>query len=148
MAISAINWRPDRKRLRWFGVTAMVLLEAAAVWALLRHSLAGVEMTNETARLAAAALGGASALCGLLTLAAPAALKPLYLGLSVVGWPIGWLVSNLALALAYYAVLTPIGVVMRVWRPDPLRRRFDRDAKSYWIRRPKPDDPERYFRQF
>jgi hypothetical protein len=148
MAISVINWKPDRRQLRWFGVAAVVLLAAAAVWVLLRRSLAGFEMTSEAAGLVAAALGAAAALCGLLTLAAPAALKPLYLGLTVVGWPIGWLVSNVALALVYYVVLAPIGVVMRVWRPDPLRRRFDREAQSYWVRRPESDESDRYFRQF
>ena len=37
------------------------------------------------------------------------------------------------LALVYYLVLTPIGLVSRLVR-DPLRRRFDARAASYWIR--------------
>ncbi|MCW2502789.1 MAG: hypothetical protein JWO79_1073 [Actinomycetia bacterium] len=37
------------------------------------------------------------------------------------------------LALVYYLLVTPIGLVSRLVR-DPLRRRKDPRAASYWIR--------------
>jgi len=148
MAIVTINWKPDRKRLRWFGGAAFVVFAVAGGWTFLRHSLAGVAMTPDAANLAAGALGGLAVLCGILAIASPAALKPLFLGLSVIGWPIGWLASHVALALVYYAVLTPIGVAMRLWGRDPLQRRFDRKVTTYWTRRQAPVGSERYFRQF
>jgi hypothetical protein len=62
--------------------------------------------------------------------------------------PIGWTISHLVLGAVYYLVLTPIGLVMRLLGRDPMQRRFDRSAKSYWIERTPRTDPSRHFRQF
>lgn len=62
--------------------------------------------------------------------------------------PLGWTVSHLILAVIYYIVLSPIGWVMRLLGRDPLQRRFDPSAQSYWIERDSPSNPERYFQQF
>ena len=48
------------------------------------------------------------------------------------------IVSPVVLALLFYAVVTPTGLVMRLLGKDPLRLRFDRQADSYWIRRNPP----------
>ena len=50
--------------------------------------------------------------------------------------------------IAYYLVLTPIGLIRRISGRDPLHRRFDRDADSYWIARKPASDTKRYFRQY
>jgi hypothetical protein len=39
---------------------------------------------------------------------------------------------GLLLLLAYYVVVLPVGITTRLLR-DPLRRRLDRRATSYWI---------------
>jgi hypothetical protein len=41
-------------------------------------------------------------------------------------------VRTVLLFLAYYLVLTPVGLVLRLIR-DPLTRRPDRRAASYWM---------------
>ncbi|MEX0979180.1 MAG: SxtJ family membrane protein, partial [Pirellulales bacterium] len=69
------------------------------------------------------------------------------------GWmwaafPIGWLVSHLLIAAIYFLLITPIALVMRAVGRDPLSRRFDRAAKTYWVPRRQDSDPARYFRQF
>ena len=46
--------------------------------------------------------------------------------------PIGWLLSNGLLAAAYYLLLTPIGMVLRLAGHDALRSRIDREATTYW----------------
>jgi hypothetical protein len=69
--------------------------------------------------------------------------------MSYLAWPIGFVVSHVVLALVYYLVLTPIGLAMRVFGYDPMRREFDRSAESYWIARDTAEiKAERYFRQF
>ena len=73
--------------------------------------------------------------------------RPLYVGWVYAALPIGWTVSHLLLGIIYYIVITPIGLLMRLFGYDPLHRRFDRQAKSYWIRRDEPLDSQRYFRQ-
>ena len=62
--------------------------------------------------------------------------------------PIGWTLSHLVLGAVYYGVFTPIGLVMRLLGHDPLERRFDPTATSYWIERTDRSDPARHFRQF
>ena len=48
------------------------------------------------------------------------------------------IVSQIILALLYYAVVTPTGLVIRALGRDPLRLRRDPRAKSYWIPRDPP----------
>lgn len=51
------------------------------------------------------------------------------------------LVSPVMMAVIFYLVVTPMGLLMR-WRgKDPLHRRFDRAATSYWIIRDPPGPP-------
>ena len=56
--------------------------------------------------------------------------------------------GRILLAAFYYFVVTPAGLLLRVLGRDPMKRRFDRAAKSYWRETEKGIEPERYFRQF
>jgi hypothetical protein len=63
--------------------------------------------------------------------------------------PLAWTVSTLLLVLIYYVVLTPIAVASRLLGRDPLQRKFDRDAPSYWVKRDETlAESGSYFRQF
>ncbi|HEX4954102.1 MAG TPA: SxtJ family membrane protein [Thermoanaerobaculia bacterium] len=69
------------------------------------------------------------------------------------GWmeavaPMGWTVSHLVLGLTWYLVITPIGLVMRLLRRDPLRLERDPAASTYWVDHSMPSEISRYFRQF
>jgi hypothetical protein len=148
MPLFEIHWAPDRRRLRVFGWAALAVFGALGAWALAFHRLLGFEMAPTTARIAGWALWVLGAGCGLLATVAPGALRPLYVVLSALGWPIGWAVSRVVLVIVFYGVLMPIGLVMRLVGRDPLNRRFDRDAPTYWVRRTPPPAPDRYFHQF
>ena len=50
-------------------------------------------------------------------------LRPLFIGLSAVTMPIGIVVSYTVLAVVFYGVLTPIGLVMRLFGRDTMQRR-------------------------
>jgi hypothetical protein len=60
----------------------------------------------------------------------------------------GIVVGNMVLALSYYAVLVPIGLIRRVLGRRSLERTIDRRAVSYWRRAPPPADASQYLRQF
>jgi len=45
-------------------------------------------------------------------------------------------------------VFTPIGLTMRLFGWDPLERRFDPNASTYWVEHKPPASPSRYFQQF
>ena len=56
--------------------------------------------------------------------------------------------THLLLAAVYFGVLTPIGLIMRLAGRDPMERRIDRAAPTYWVARRPVTDVRRYFRQF
>ena len=148
MAMIEINWHPDRRRLRGFGLAALVAFAALGAWVWVRHSIVGFTIGDRAAEAAAGVLWAAAGACGVLAAAAPAWLRPLYVALSILGAPIGFMVSYVILAIVYYGILTPIGLAMRLAGRDPLCRKFDRSAGTYWVRRPPAVEAKRYFRQF
>ena len=74
-------------------------------------------------------------------------LRWIYLGLSYATYPIGLAVSCAFLAVVFYLVLTPVGLVARLFRHDPLSCRFDAKARSYWSSRSPTNSVKDYFRQ-
>ena len=46
---------------------------------------------------------------------------------------LGLISSHVILALLYYFVFTPVGILMRLFGRDPLQRRTDPSKGSYWI---------------
>lgn len=91
---------------------------------------------------------GAGAVLGIAGLAVVAIGRMIYLGLMYLTWPIGWIVSHVILAAIFFLVVTPIGLIMRLFGYDPMGRRIDRDANSYWHARPPARDAASYFKQY
>jgi hypothetical protein len=59
------------------------------------------------------------------------------------------IVSPVALAILFYGVVTPTGLLMRLFGKAPLCLRLDKDAASYWIERTPPGpEPESLKYQF
>lgn len=148
MALIDINWRPPPRFLRQFGLICLVLFGLLGGWVMLRRSIFGFGLTESAAGATAYGLWGAALVCGLLAAVMPAALRPIYVGLSAVALPIGVVMSYLVLGLVYFGILTPLGLYFRLIGRDPLNRRFDPQAASYWSPRVPVSDPRRYFRQF
>ncbi len=48
------------------------------------------------------------------------------------------LISPLVLGLIYLTSVAPVGLLMRMFGKDPLRRRFEPELRSYWIARDPP----------
>src|SRR5262245_30677561 len=96
----------------------------------------------------AAALWAAGAVAALVAFAVPRARRLLYLGWMYASYPIAWAISHLILAAIYFLIATPIAVVLRAIGRDPMLRKFDKAAKSYWVLRNPSRDAARYFRQF
>ena len=95
---------------------------------------------------AAFGVGSLAFIVPAIGLVKPSILRGAFLTLSYLTWPIGWVVSHVILAIVYYAVLTPIALLLRLFKYDPLTRRMDRGASTYW--KPVSTSPiERYFRQ-
>jgi hypothetical protein len=133
-----LNRNPSARDLKWFGLLLLAffgLLAAMAQWRFGAPS---------SARLLLAVGAALSA----VYYAVPPLRRWIFLAWMFAAFPIGWTISHVLLFVVYFGVLTPVGLVLRVLGKDPLDRAFDRDASSYWIARPRVDDPRRYFRQF
>jgi hypothetical protein len=135
MALFQPYRNPTPRDLRWFaGLWLPAVGAGVGVW-LRRHQHPGL----------AEALWIAAAIQSISGLVAPATIRPVYRFLMRATFPVGWLISHIVVASAYFLVITPIGIVMRLWH-DPMRRTFERSARSYWLDT-RPVDRARYFRQ-
>ena len=137
MSLIRINRNPTRSQLVVFGLAWLVVFGA---WT----AAAAVKGHTDTAWI----LGGLAAGIPSIGILWPRGIRPLFVGLSDATSPVGWVVSHVILGLLYFLVFTLMGLIMRLVRYDPLKRRFDRAAPTYWL----PRDPSRpsssYFRQF
>lgn len=75
---------------------------------------------------------------GIAALAAPTALGPLNRVWMKFGLLLHRIVSPVILGIMFFLVVTPMGMVMRVLRKDPLRLRQDHEARTYWVERTPP----------
>ena len=79
----------------------------------------------------------------------PRALKYIYLAWMALGLTLGFVMSNVILVLFFFLVVTPIGLLGRLFRKDFLARKWDKKAESYWIACAKEmKSSESYERQF
>ena len=139
MALITINKNPSQRELRQFGLLFFPAFAAMIAWIAYRATgqwpIPGICL----------GLAGLSIALGAL---APSAMRPIWIVTMYVTFPIGFVISHILMAIVYYLVLTPAGLLLRLFKGDPLQRRADPAASTYWIRRPEQPDPERYFRQF
>jgi len=138
MQWSDVQFDPTAKTLRQFGGIWFAFFGGIALYQGLyrEHATAGLV-------LGAVALAG-----GLLALAAPTWLKPIYVAWMVLAFPIGWTISLLILGLLYYGMFMPIGLFFKLIGRDPLDRTRLPAAETYWSPKTTPTDPRRYFKQF
>jgi hypothetical protein len=127
-----------KKDLRTFGLT---LGAAALVWA-------GILWWRGKPNAALWLLGIGPGLA-LLALTVPVALRPLHFVWMPAARFVAKAITWLVLTLAYYLVITPYGIVMRLMGKDPLERKFEPARASYWVPRDrKPFDPTSLERQY
>lgn len=134
-----LNLKPSNRELRWFAG-----LWFPAFWGIV-GGLVWYYWQASGVTLAMWIVAAPVAVVGVIW---PSAVQPIYVGWLVAAYPIGWTVSNLLLLGIYWLVVTPIGLARRLGGRDPLTRRFDPDAKTYWVARGPTDDKERYLRQY
>jgi hypothetical protein len=83
----------------------------------------------------------------LLGLLRPSWARPIFLGWMYLLYPVGLVMSLVLTAVVFYGVMMPFGLLLRAFGYDPMGRRFDRAAASYWVAHNPGGDLERYFRQ-
>jgi hypothetical protein len=142
-----INLKPSTKQLRQFGYIAVVALSILAAVAFFKNGLLGFDF-GESTPLISGMLLGAGLLLGSFSLVAPHLNRYPFLFLTFITYPIGFCLSYVIMIFLFYGVITPVGLLLRLVGRDPLQRRFEPDAPTYWVSPTARKSKEDYFKQF
>jgi hypothetical protein len=135
MAVIEIQKNPSRRDLTVFGFLLLVFAGVVGAGLYFRSG------AHEAARI----VWIAGAVLVSVFFAARPLQRPIYLGWVYATFPIGYVLSHLILGAVFYLVFTPVGLVMRLFGYDPMRRKME--PRSYWVPRD-PQRPGRYFNQY
>ena len=102
--------------------------------------LAWIHGEWDTIGIVLVGIGAAFAIAALL---APRALTPLYRPWMRLAEALGWFNTRVLLMLIYYLVVTPIGLVLRLFRRSPLK--VEEHDGSLWARPAKHSWGDRHF---
>ena len=127
------------KELRWFGFMMGAALCAASGWLFYREYLVASQLVGVLGLFFFIAGAGQ-----------PSVIAPMHRQWMKVAAAMGWFNTRLLLAIIFFLLFTPIAVVQRLRRRDPLGLDVRRNrADSYWREKTSPDDVKKYFeRQF
>jgi len=78
----------------------------------------------------------------------PRALKHVYIAWMSLAIVLGFVVSNVLLTVFFFLVITPVGLLARLFGKDFLSLKLNRQASSYWIARTTTRGKADYERQF
>ena len=114
----------DEKQLRHFGLIVGGIFAVIGLWP--------VVFRAEGPRLWAFALS-----VGLVGPAVvfPRSLTHVYRAWMAAGEVLAWINTRIILSVIFYGLMTPMGVIMRRFGGDPMRRRFEPDVASYRVTR-------------
>ena len=138
MSIIQIDHNPSRRQLNVFGI----------IWLVFFGVVGGIVLKNSGSMPMATVIWGLALTVPVVGWIMPAFMRIIYVGMVYATFPIGFVVSYLILAIVYYLVLTPTGLVMRLFGYDPMNRNFDGSTDTYWCSRKQDDSLNRYFSQF
>jgi hypothetical protein len=134
---------PESGRLE---LSNSLLRQFAGLWLLFCGYFAYLSYTRD--RLTIALIFGVLGLIfGPVGLVTPRLIRPLFVLLTTLTAPIGWVVSRIVLAVLYYGAVTPFAVLFRLIGRDILNRRKQPNRASFWSERRATVDIRSYFRQ-
>ena len=139
MALIEVNWQPSPKYLRSFGTIGIL---GTSIIAILLYLIKGLALGWCFSIIT---VGFVIFISSRISLKVT---KGIYISFTLLTLPIGMAVSFFLLGVFYYLVLTPIGLFFRLIGRDILKRKFEPDTDSYWIKRRCKEDLNRYLRQF
>jgi len=92
---------------------------------------------------------GFLSILGLGFILIPSLLRPIYTAWLKIAHVIGWTITALMLALAYYMVITPSAFIKRLIGGRPLPVRPNKKRSSYWVTRSEPaQSKERFLKRY
>lgn len=138
-----LDLKPEPRILRQFAYVAVVglplltglILRLCGCWAW-THPAMLVAVGVALLQLAVFAAGNTS-----LT-------RWLFVGLTIIALPIGFVLSHVLMATIYYLVITPIGLAFRLTGRDVMGRKLNPKQASFWHDRGPKRAPSSYFKLY
>ena len=118
-----INMSKTNKENKKFGLLFFLIFLILGLWPLLNK-----EMPNFL-------LIGIALIFLILVLLNSKILSPLNKAWIKFGEILGKIIAPIVMALIFFLILTPIGLIMKILRKDILKVKFIKNTKSYWIKR-------------
>jgi hypothetical protein len=146
-----LNLQPDRRLLRQFAWASLVFFPLIAGFLAWKHELPTAWV------VALCAVGAVVALVELLLVDVLGGFgllleklipRTLFQVLTLVTFPIGFVVSHVLIATIYFLVITPIGLVFRLLGRDVLGRRLEPGRATYWHERGPQRPAASYFKLY
>jgi hypothetical protein len=143
MPFVQLNWKPNRKQLRQFGAIFLIGFLVIGLikyfwpweWLIRRDQKTGLILI---------AIGLTVGGIGLTGMRFALPFYYLWIGIAFV---LGNIMSRVIMALIFYGVVTPLGLLARLIGRDKLQLK-KRETESYWQDISLPSEPEKYERQF
>ena len=126
----------NRKELVKFGITMAVIL-----------GIIGLLLLRKGRGSYAYFLGAAIIFLG-TGLAVPVVLKPVFYFWMTFARILGFFMTRVILSILFFVILTPVGLLARIFRKDFLDEKIDRGAASYWKPVAGDKGKESYEKQF
>ena len=132
-----VNWRPDAAELRRFAIAMLIgftVLGLLSLWRAGGIGTASIVLWSVGVVLASAAF-------------VPGLGKVAYLAVYLPTSIIGYVVSNVILALMFFLIITPLGIILKLMGKDLLQQRRQKDTTQWTpVKGVKTEDS--YYRQF
>jgi hypothetical protein len=141
-----VNWNPDINERKKFGKTLIIGFPVLSIVLLLLGWITSGSL-NKNLEIACWIFCVGVAL-GLVSYFLPQFSKPIYQTWYFVGCCLGFVISNLLFSLMFFLVITPIGLIRRIFSKDSFPKTFDKSKKTYWNDAEQTDDMARYYKQF
>ena len=133
-----LDLHPDIRKVRQFGFAFSIFL-----------CVCSVKVFLQSQPTVAWTLLGLAAASGLCAFTKPQLLRPVYVVVTLVTFPIGWTISRLIVLLLYYGLMTPVACILRLAGRDRFRLKRSAESRaSNWIERKSSEEPGRYLRQY
>jgi hypothetical protein len=132
-----VKWRPDARELRRFAIAMLIgffVLGALSAW---RGRAIG------TGPIVLWSIGATLAVAAFVPKLGRIAYLAVYLPTSI----IGYVVSNVMLALMFFLVITPLGFILKLMGKDLLQQRREKRT-TQWTPVKESKNEDSYYRQF
>lgn len=124
------NLELSKKKLRSFGLLVGGVFLLISFWLLFSHKDGSVNANNHLFTYVLLLFGGILFLTGVFF---PSFLKNPYKIWMGIAFFIGWIVSRILIAILFYVVVTPLGIVAKLFGKEFLDVKFRDNKNSYWV---------------